>query len=495
MAEHPTEGSQDSRRNPSGSASGADASSGDGRAASEGSGQESHSPDAGQRRPLRYELPSVLAEQERQSRRLLLLVVRSVFFVLLMTVTVLTVASEREVVADFGWSTVFGLLLSAAAVGVIVLVVDTMTPNKRLSTVVGVYIGVCFGLIGAVAIGTLIDIIADAWEISSRPATQSNDLATLAQILSQTIVEAGRSGAADGASIATPVRPSALPAELTRAPLYLSLTKVVIGIILCYLSVSVVLTTKDDFRLVIPYVEFAKQVRGVRPLLVDTSALIDGRINDLGQTGFFDAPIIIPQFVIDELQALADSGDRLKRSRGRRGLDLVSKLQNNPYLDVTIDDPVVEGLSVDKMLIELADAQKLRILTTDYNLKKVAQIRGVAVLNVNDLANTLKAALVPGDTLEIQIIKLGENPGQGVGYLPDGTMVVVDDAAAHLNETISITVTNSLQTSAGRMIFGKPEPPESGTAASLAKAATSQPRAVDRPHHRDLPPSGRNPRR
>ena len=451
------------------------------------------------RRPLRYELPSVLAEQERQSRRLLLLVVRSVFFVLLMTVTVLTIASEREVVADFGWSTVFGLLLSAAAVGVIVLVVDTMTPNKRLSTVVGVYIGVCFGLIGAVAVGTLIDIIADAWEISARPSSQSTDLATLAQILSQTIVDAGRSGSGDGvpmSSLTNPIRSAGLSGELTRAPLYLGLTKVVIGIILCYLSVSVVLTTKDDFRLVIPYVEFAKQVRGVRPLLVDTSALIDGRINDLGHTGFFDAPIIIPQFVIDELQTLADSGDRMKRSRGRRGLDLVSKLQNNPYLDVTIDDPTVEGLSVDKMLIELADAQKLRILTTDYNLKKVAQIRGVAVLNVNDLANTLKAAVVPGETIEVQVVKLGENPGQGVGYLPDGTIVVVDDAADRLNETIAVTVTNSLQTSAGRMIFGKPEPAEPGSAASMARVATSQPRAVDRPTPRgDGPPSGRNPRR
>lgn len=492
------------RQNPSGGQPRADSTAGSPRRSAEGpTGGSDEAEGYGtlggenqlQRRPLRYELPSVLAEQERQSRRLLLLVVRSVFFVLLMTVTVLTITSERDVVADFGWSTVFGLLLSAAAVGVIVLVVDTMTPNKRLSTVVGVYIGVCFGLIGAVAVGTLIDIIADAWEISARPAVQSNDLNTLAQILSQTIVDAGRASSADGMPVSTPLRTAMPIPEITRAPLYLGLTKVIIGIILCYLSVSVVLTTKDDFRLVIPYVEFAKQVRGVRPLLVDTSALIDGRINDLGQTGFFDAPIIIPQFVIDELQTLADSGDRLKRSRGRRGLDLVSKLQNNPYLDVTIDDPVVEGLSVDKMLIELADAQKLRILTTDYNLKKVAQIRGVAVLNVNDLANTLKAAVVPGETLEVQIVKLGENPGQGVGYLADGTMVVVDDAADRINEVVGITVTNSLQTSAGRMIFGKPEPAEPGSSASMARVATSQPRAVERPHLRDTPPSGRNPRR
>ena len=272
--------------------------------------------------------------------------------------------------------------------------------------------------------------------------------------------------------------------------------KVVIGIVLCYLSVSVVLTTKDDFRLVIPYVEFAKQVRGVRPLLVDTSALIDGRINDLGHTGFFDAPIIVPRFVIDELQTLADSSDKLKRSRGRRGLDMVSKIQANPFLDVTIDDPIVEGLSVDKMLIELARTQKLRILTTDYNLKKVAQIHSVAVLNINDLANTLKTSVVPGESIEVTLVKPGENPTQGVGYLPDGTMVVVEDAAEHIGETISFVVTNSLQTSAGRMIFGKLEAPEPGTAANMARAATSQPRTVERPAARsDSTGHGRSPRR
>lgn len=492
------------------------------------------------RRQLRYDLPSVLAEKERQSSRLLLLVVRSVFFVLLVTVTVLTIASERDSVSEFGFSTVFGLIVAATAVGVIVLVIDAMTPNKRLSTVVGVYIGVCFGLIGAVAIGALIDVIADAWEVDTRPIDDRTSLRSSelliaisamqreAQALRQAATAADRPIApptggespSSGGGVpepevgaessptelavsppdSLPLLPMAMPpqsrAEPSRAALYLGLTKVLIGIILCYLSVSVVLTTKDDFRLVIPYVEFAKQVRGVRPLLVDTSALIDGRINDLGQTGFFDAPIIVPRFVIDELQALADSSDRLKRSRGRRGLDMVAKLQSNPYLDVTIDDPIVEGLSVDKMLIELARTQKLRILTTDYNLKKVAHIHGVAVLNVNDLANTLKAAVAPGETLEVQIVKVGENPSQGVGYMPDGTMVVIEEGAERIGETVSATVTNSLQTSAGRMIFAKTDPPEPGSAASMARVATAQPRTVDRPgSRRDGPSQGRNPRR
>jgi uncharacterized protein YacL len=405
---------------------------------------------------VRFDLPSVQAEQDARSYRLILLVVRLLFLVLLVTVTILTIASERRT-EDFGFSTIFGLLLSTTSIGVIVLILDAMTPNKRLSSVVGVYLGVCFGLIGAIAIGSLLDVVAAAWEL-----------------------------------------------EGTRAALYLGLAKVVVGIVLCYLSVSVVLTTKDDFRLVIPYVEFAKQVRGVRPLLLDTSALIDGRVNDLGQTGFLDAPLICPQFVIDELQALADSSDRGKRTRGRRGLDMLARMQANPYLDLSIDDPQVEGVSVDRMLIELARDQKLRILTTDANLKKVAQINGVPVININDLASTLKTTALPGDALVLELVKPGEGEGQGIGYLGDGTMVVVEEGGPHIGATVQVTVTNSLQTSAGRMIFARfertiaGESPE-GAAARMAAAATQQPRALGRGPRggriSDGPPQGRNPRR
>ncbi len=397
-----------------------------------------------------FDLPSVRANLEYRSHRLLLLVVRLLFLVLLVTVTILTIASERKG-EDFGFSTIFGLILSTTSIGIIVLILDAITPNKRLSSVVGVYLGVCFGLIGAIAIGALLDVVADAWELGG-----------------------------------------------TRSALYMGLSKVVVGIVLCYLSVSVVLTTKDDFRLVIPYVEFAKQVRGVRPLLLDTSALIDGRINDLGQTGFLDAPIILPQFVVDELQALADSSDKIKRARGRRGLDMVSRLQANPYLDLSIDDPRVEGVSVDRMLIELAKDQKLRILTTDTNLKKVAQINGVAVLNINDLANTLKTAAMPGETLHVAVVKAGEGEGQGVGYMPDGTMVVIEDGGAHIGANVAVVVTNSLQTSAGRMIFAKVESSDGdgeATLQRLASAATHQPRVTGRGPRGGPPPEGRNPRR
>ncbi|MDZ4830967.1 MAG: TRAM domain-containing protein [Phycisphaerae bacterium] len=398
----------------------------------------------------RYDLPSVQAKQEARSRRLLMLVVRLLFLVLLGTVTILTIASERRT-EDFGFSTIGGLFLATTSIGIIVLTLDAITPNKRLSSVVGVYLGVCFGLIGAIAVGSLLDVVADAWDLSGG-----------------------------------------------RQALYLGLGKVIVGIVLCYLSVSVVLTTKDDFRLVIPYVEFAKQVRGVRPLVVDTSVLIDGRINELGSTGFLDAPLVCPQFVVDELQALADSSDKIKRTRGRRGLDVLARMQANPYLDLSIDDPRVEGVSVDRMLIELAKDQKLRILTTDSNLKKVAQINGVPVININDLANTLKAAALPGETLTVAVIKAGETEGQGVGYLPDGTMVVIEDAGPHVGSIVHAVVTNSLQTSAGRMIFAKVEraADTEGTSISrLASAATHQPRALGRGPRGGPPPEGRNPRR
>jgi uncharacterized protein YacL len=356
----------------------------------------------------RFAPPSVVAEQERRSQRLLLLVVRLLFLVLLVTVSLLTVASQSEQAEEFGWPTLIGLFLGTTAVGVIVLLLDARTPNKRLTAVVGVYLGICVGLIGALAMGALIDVVGDAWGLKAGPPK-----------------------------------------------IYMGLIKVMIAIVLCYLAVSVVLTTKDDFRLVIPYVEFAKQVRGVRPLLLDSSVLIDGRIEAMGQTGFLAAPLVVPQFVLDELQTLADSGDKLKRGRGRRGLNVLARLQASPHLDVSIDEADVPGRSVDHKLLQMASGQNLRVLTTDYNLDKVAEIQGVPVLNLNELASTLKPQVVPGEAITVGIVKRGESAQQGVGYLPDGTMVVVEDAAGSIGAEVTAIVTNSLQTTAGRMIFGR----------------------------------------
>jgi uncharacterized protein YacL len=300
--------------------------------------------------------------------------------------------------------------------------------------------------------------------------------------------------------------------ELSRtvtARAYLGLIKLAIGISLCYLATSIVLTTKDDIRLVIPYVEFSKQLRGVRALLVDTSILIDGRVAALCDGGFFNAPLIIPRFVIDELQTLADSSDKLKRARGRRGLAMLGELQENPNADMSLDSSDVEGHSVDHKLITLAQRHEMRILTTDHNLQKVAEIRGIQVMNLNDAAAALKAHAVPGDHLQVEISKPGEASGQGVGYLPDGTMVVVEGAGGAIGRTVPVSVTNSLQTNAGKMIFARVDdagasPPDEDDApvtehadetSRIADAATSQPRATGSPPRRGRANRERNPRR
>jgi uncharacterized protein YacL len=217
--------------------------------------------------------------------------------------------------------------------------------------------------------------------------------------------------------------------------------------------------TKDDVRFVIPYVEFAKQTKGARPLVLDTSAIIDGRIVDLCQSKLFDAPLVVPRFVLNELQLVADSADKLKRNRGRRGLDMLNKMQADSLIDVEIDDTslaeVEEVRGVDQKLLMFSKACNGRLATTDYNLSKVAQVREVDVVNINDLANSLKVVALPGETMEVKIIKPGEEAEQGIGYLDDGTMIVVEGARNKIGRTLLISVTSSLQTSAGKMIFGK----------------------------------------
>ena len=407
------------------------------------------------KRPSNWRSIADQIREENRSERLVLLVVRALFLVMLATVTTLTVGARSETPDDFSTATIVAIIISTTAVGIIVIAVDYLTPNKRLASTVGVYLGICVGLLGAIAVARLIDVVAQAWGI------EANE--------------------------------------------YIELAKVVVGIVLCYLAVSFVLTTKDDFRLVIPYVEFAKQVRGTRPMVLDTSVVIDGRIEAMVDSGFIDAPLVIPLFVVEELQTLSDSGDRLKRARGRRGLDVVSRLQKDVLAEVSIEDVDVPGHSVDHKLVELARSQQMRILTTDYNLMKVAKINGATALNVNDLASGLKAVVSPGEQMRVEIVKPGENEGQGVAYMPDGTMIVVEAAQHFMGDYVNITVTNSLQTSAGRMIFAKLDDAEAsseshseGAVSKAADAATSQPRHTDSPGSRSSAQrssSSRNPRR
>jgi uncharacterized protein YacL len=236
--------------------------------------------------------------------------------------------------------------------------------------------------------------------------------------------------------------------------------QLVIALVLCYTCISLLMQTKNDFRFIIPYVEFAKEIKGMKPWILDTSVVIDGRIADVIETRIFDGQLIMPKFVIGELQGIADSSDRMRRGRGRRGLDVLNRLRNNSDIELVIyehDLPEFAGLTVDLKLVALAKNLQGKLITNDYNLNKVARLQGVTVINLNDLTNALKPVFLPGERIDVHIVKAGEEAGQGVGYLEDGTMVVIESGRDHINQTASVAVTSVLQTSAGRMVFGKLE--------------------------------------
>ena len=348
--------------------------------------------------------------RERSTKRLVILTIRLLFITFMFAAAILpfiaglNAANQpiNEVVIDH-----LGPLISTIAFAIIVLIIDALTPNKRLSAVLGVYLGLVVGLFAALAVSLLIDLIGDSWGLKR----------------GETALQ------------------------------YLTLLKLVVGITLCYFSISIVFTTKDNLRLVLPYVEFARKIRGIRPLLVDTSILIDGRIEELAKSRFIDAPLIITQFVIDELHILSDSQDKKKRERGRRGLSILAILRNSAQIELTIESSETSDQTVDRALLELAQSSGYRILTTDSNLQQVGQIEGVTVLNLNDLSNAVRMQAVPGAIMQIEVVRKGESPQQGVGYLPDGTMVVIEDGGESVGQIVMIEVTNSLQTSAGRMIF------------------------------------------
>ena len=196
--------------------------------------------------------------------------------------------------------------------------------------------------------------------------------------------------------------------------------------------------------------------RGRNVVLLDTSVIIDGRVADICAAGFISATMLVPRFVLDELQHIADSPDTLRRNRGRRGLDILNRMQKEENIPLEIvERDVPEIREVDGKLIKLAQRLNCPVLTNDYNLNRVAELQGVRVLNINELANAIKAVVLPGETLQVQIIQEGKELGQGVGYLDDGTMVVVEDGRRYINMTVEITVTRVLQTVAGRMIFGQ----------------------------------------
>lgn len=229
-------------------------------------------------------------------------------------------------------------------------------------------------------------------------------------------------------------------------------------LILPYVCVSLLLQTKDDFRFVIPYVEFQRDLKSGRPLVVDSSSLIDGRIADVVETQIIESQLIVPDFVLAEVQEIADSSDKNRRTRGRRGLEVLAKLQQSTHVDVKVMETSrtdFKMMTVDQKVVALAKQVRGGVITNDFNLNKVASVQGIDVINLNDVANALKPRYIPGERLTIKVIKEGEGPGQGVGYLDDGTMVVCENSSNLQGKEISVVVTSVLQSSAGRMIFGK----------------------------------------
>jgi uncharacterized protein YacL len=234
----------------------------------------------------------------------------------------------------------------------------------------------------------------------------------------------------------------------------------ILGMILCYICTSLLLQTRDDFRFLIPYVEFARDVKGLRPNILDASAIVDGRVADLAETGLFQSRFVVPSFVVDELQQAADSPDKQRRLRGRRGLDVLGMLRDNKTVDIEVLAPANEmdsDSSEEQRVVAMARQLGGRILTNDPNVVKIASVRSVQALNINDIALALKPTFVAGDMVDVRLVKPGEGPGQGVGYLDDGTMVVVEGGRDQIGRLVHASVTSTLQTSAGRLVFAKPE--------------------------------------
>ncbi|MCK9430079.1 MAG: PIN domain nuclease [Candidatus Omnitrophica bacterium] len=241
-------------------------------------------------------------------------------------------------------------------------------------------------------------------------------------------------------------------------PSTLSMIRVTLTMTFCYIGVVVALRGKDEFNIIIPYVRLRRQDQAGDVILLDTSVIIDGRIVDICKTRFLGGKVIIPKFVLRELQQIADSTDPIKRQRGRRGLEILNTVQKESGMDITIhEQDFSETSEVDAKLVMLAKLLEAKILTVDFNLNRVASIQGIKVLNINELANALKPVVFPGEEMHIKLIKDGKEHNQAIGYLDDGTMVVVEDARRLIGQDVKVVVTSVLQTQAGRMIFTKIE--------------------------------------
>ena len=272
----------------------------------------------------------------------------------------------------------------------------------------------------------------------------------------------GTLGLIVGLSVATLV---GLAINRLEIPIVANIAQIILAIILGYLGFRIGFNKRDELVQVFTSrgvtkkkaTDVATKQKNERFKLLDTSVIIDGRIADISETGFVEGTLVVPQFVLTELQHIADSSDTLKRTRGRRGLDILKRLQDERASKVLITEVDFEGISeVDLKLVRLAKKMGAQILTNDFNLNKVCELHQVQVLNINDLANAVKPVVIPGEDMQVMVIKDGKEHNQGVAYLDDGTMIVVEGGRSYIGQVIRVTVTSVLQTSAGRMIFAKP---------------------------------------
>ncbi len=342
--------------------------------------------------------------------QLFLIILRAVFILVMAAVGWNLVVDKSKPLEGYTWLS----MAIALSIGVLVICIDILAPGRRkLALFAGTFFGLVVGVLAGYALNFVVELIFTQLTINAQlEPDQRSSLMSFLQLLTYCITT--------------------------------------------YFSISFIFQTKDDFRFIIPYVEFRKQTRGSRPIVVDTSALIDGRIVGIVQAGIFESQLIIPRFVLNELQLVADSGEKLKRNRGRRGLDVLARLHEQKKIDViTYDTVSTPNETVDQQLMRLASELEARVLTTDYNLEKVAQLGGLDVININNLAATMKPEALPGEHLTVRIVKPGEGSNQGVGYMDDGTMVVIEQGRSHLNEEVEFVITNTVQTNAGKMIFGR----------------------------------------
>ena len=340
----------------------------------------------------------------------------------------------------------------ARIVGMIALSVGGVYLGTTLGRLAGdqpVLWAIVFGMVGA-----LLGLVVTPF-LTTRPF---HAIRTKLAAISMRTMVAGLLGLIIGLVVAALI---AFPLSLLPKP-FGQLLPFIGAILTGYLSITIFTARQNDIYNLIGsrFGSFSKGEHepslDTNGVLLDTSVIIDGRIADIARTGFIAGPMLVPSFVLSELQHVADSSDGLRRQRGRRGLEILNRLQKDPIISMRITDLDVEGVrEVDDKLVILAKQLRSKVLTNDYNLNRVAELQGVSVLNINELANAVKAVFLPGETLEVDVIQKGKEAGQGVGYLDDGTMVVIEDGEVRIGKVILVTVTKVLQTAAGRMIFAR----------------------------------------